>query len=73
MGLYQDSIGKIEAISQNIVDLGFEIKGKALILGLEVSNENNVTDIAVNKIIEKSTPKLTGGHALISVYQAAST
>ena len=46
-------IGKIEAISQNIVDLGFEIKGKALILGLEVSNENNVTDIAVNKIIEK--------------------
>ena len=46
-------IGKIEAISQDIVDLGFEIKNKALILGLELSNENNITDNAVNKIIEK--------------------
>ena len=32
-------IGKIEAISQDIVDLGFEIKNKALILGLEISNK----------------------------------
>ena len=46
-------IGKIEAISQDIVELGFEIKNKALILGLEISNDNNITDNAVNKIIEK--------------------
>ena len=46
-------IGKTEAISQDIVDLGFEIKNKALILGLEVINENNVKDITVNKMIEK--------------------
>ena len=42
-------VGKTEAISQDILDLGFEIKNKALILGLEVSNENNVTDNAVKK------------------------
>ena len=46
-------IGKIEAIDQDIVDLGFEIKGKALILGLEVSNDDSITDTAVSKIIEK--------------------
>ena len=45
-------IGKIEAISQDIVELGFE-KKKTLILGLEISNDNNITDNAVNKIIEK--------------------
>ena len=45
--------GKIEAISQDIIELGFEIKKKALILGLEISNDNNITDNAVNKIIEK--------------------
>ena len=43
-------VGKTEAISQDILDLGFEIKNKALILGLEVNNENNVTDIAVKKL-----------------------
>ena len=42
-------IGKTEAINQDILDLGFEIKNKAIILGLEVSNNNNVTDNAVNK------------------------
>ena len=42
-------VGKTEAISQDILDLGFEIKNKALILALEVSNENNVTDNAVKK------------------------
>ena len=51
-------IGKIEAISQDIVELGFEKKNKALILGLEISNENNITDNAVNKIIEKINSKV---------------
>ena len=48
------SLSKTVKFAQTFVTVqAFEIKNKALILGLEVNNENNVTNNAVKKIIEK--------------------
>ena len=46
-------VGRVEPIPQNILDLGFEFKNRATILGMEISNNLNNFDNAANTIINK--------------------
>ena len=46
-------VGRVEPIPQNLLELGFEFKNRAIILGMEISNNLNNFDNAANTIINK--------------------
>ena len=46
-------VGRVEPIPQKILDLGFEFKKRATILGMEINNNLNNFDNAANTMINK--------------------
>ena len=57
-------IGVEEEIPASILDLGFEIRQSATILGMEISADTSNFSDSTKKISEKIKNKLIAGHAL---------
>ena len=46
-------VGMLEPIPEDILELGFEIKGKAIILGMEISNDLHDMESCAETIVKK--------------------
>ena len=46
-------VGMLEPIPEDILELGFEIKGKAIILGMEISNDLHAMESCAETIVKK--------------------
>ena len=54
-------VGILEPIPEEIFELGFEIKDKAIILGMEISNDLHDMESCAETIEKKSTKNTIGG------------
>ena len=55
-------VGRVEPVQQNIIDLGFEFKKRATILGMEISNNLNNFKNAANSITNKVKTEINKWH-----------
>ena len=57
-------VGILEPTPDEILELGFEIKNKAIILGMEISNDLHDMESCVETIVKQSTKNAIGGAVL---------
>ena len=57
-------VGILEPTPDEILELGFEIKDKAIFLGMEISNDLHDMESCVETIVKKSTKNAIGGAVL---------